>query len=179
MTLFLLLTWDWVRCIRRSCRTRQPACALHLPLLTTAALCSPQFLSCTKTTHLPYWIPLPLASFIGRPRHLLPSIFMPASHLSVICSSFAMCITTIKFAVPAWRLYYEYTRKPRPVPELKLRHSHECDTGMSAIFAILSWLLLAFSLTRLETGLQIVLSLAEGSMIVYQVGCLILLRNFC
>jgi hypothetical protein len=92
-----------------------------------------------------------------------------------------MCITTIKFAVPAWRLYYEYTRKPKtkPVPEFKLRYSHECDTGMSAIFAILSWLLLAFSLARLENGLQIVLSLAEGSTIVYQVGCLVLLRNFC
>jgi phosphatidylglycerophosphate synthase len=108
---------------------------------------------------------IPSASFIGRPRHSLPLIFMPASHLSVIYSSFAVCITTIKFAVPAWRLYYEYTRKPKtkPVPELKLR----LDVGMSAIFAILSCLLLAFSLTRLENGLQIVLSLAEGSTIVY------------
>jgi amino acid permease len=146
---------------------------LHLSLLTPAALCSPHFLSCTNTTHLPYWIPLPSASFIGRPRHSLPSISMPASHLSVICSSFAVCITTIKFAVLAWRLYHEYTRKPKPKLKIWL------DAGMSAIFAILSWLLLAFSLTRPEHGLQIVLSLAEGSTIVYQVGCLTLLRNFC
>lgn len=148
---------------------------LYLLLLTAATLCSPHFLLCTKTSHLPYQIQLPSASFISRPRHSLPSRFMPASYLSVICSSFAVCITTIKSAVPAQRLYYEYTRKPKPFPELKL----QLDAGMSAIFAILSWLLLAFSLTRLQNGLQIVLSSAEGLTIVYQVGCLILLRNFC
>jgi hypothetical protein len=48
---------------------------------------------------------------------------------------------------------------------------------MSAIFAILSWLLLVFSFVRLENGLQILLSLAGGSLIVYQVGCLILFRK--
>ena len=124
---------------------------LYLLLLTATALCSPHFLLCTKTTHLPYWILLPSASFIGRPYYSLPLIFMPASHLSIIYSLFAMCITIIKFVVPAWRLYYKYTRKPKtkPVPKLKLR----LDIGMSAIFAILSWLLLAFSLTRLENGL--------------------------
>jgi hypothetical protein len=48
---------------------------------------------------------------------------------------------------------------------------------MSAIFAILSWLLLVFSFVRLENGLQILLSMAGGSLIVYQVGCLILSRK--
>jgi hypothetical protein len=64
---------------------------LHLPLLTAAALYSPHFLLCTKTSHLPYWIQLSSASFIGRPRHSLPSRFMPALHLSIIYSSFAIC----------------------------------------------------------------------------------------
>jgi len=93
------------------------------------------------------------------------------AHLSVIFSSFAVCITTIKFVVPASRLYYEYVRDLESTPELKLW----LDTGMSAIFTILSWLLLAFSLSRLENGLQIILSLGEASLIVYQVGCHILL----
>ncbi|XMA20333.1 hypothetical protein WAI453_013124 [Rhynchosporium graminicola] len=43
---------------------------------------------------------------------------------------------------------------------------------MSAIFNILGWLLLAFSLSLFENGLQIILSLGEASMIVYQGGYL-------
>lgn len=47
---------------------------------------------------------------------------------------------------------------------------------MSVIFAILSQLLLVFSLIKLENSLEIVLLLAKSLMIIYQVGCLILLR---
>jgi len=96
------------------------------------------------------------------------SLIKIMAHLSVIFSSFAVCITTIKFVVPASRLYYEYVRDLESTPELKLW----LDTGMSAIFTILSWLLLAFSLSRLENGLQIILSLGEASLIVYQGGYL-------
>jgi hypothetical protein len=49
---------------------------------------------------------------------------------------------------------------------------------MSAIFVILSGLLLVFSFVGPEEkGLQILLSLAGGSLIIYQVGCLILYRK--
>lgn len=105
--------------------------------------------------------------------HLL-SRFMPASYLSIICSSFAVCITTIKFVIPTWRLYYECTRNPKPIRNFKLW----LDTGMSAIFVILSGLLMVFSFVGPEKkGLQVLLSLAGGSLIIYQVGCLILFRK--
>ena len=104
---------------------------------------------------------------------------MPAL-LSPICSSFAVCITAIKFVILAWRLYYECTRKPnpvgdpQPVRELKLW----LDAGMSAIFVILSGFLLVFSFVGPEeTGLQILLSLAGGSLIVYQVIRLSIFRK--
>ncbi|KAH6667743.1 hypothetical protein B0J14DRAFT_601330 [Halenospora varia] len=95
---------------------------------------------------------------------------MPASYLSPICSSIAVCITTIKFVVPAWRLYYECIRNPKPITgpksirELRLW----LDTGMSAIFLILSGLLLVFSFVGpKEKGVQILLLLAGFSLIVY------------
>jgi hypothetical protein len=58
---------------------------LHLPLLTAAALCSPHFLSCTKTSHLPYFLSDPAylqrpslaALVIHSPRDLcLPRIYL-------------------------------------------------------------------------------------------------------
>lgn len=102
---------------------------------------------------------------------------MSALYLSVICSSFAVCITTIKFVVPAWRLYYEWPRNRKPIGDPKSIREVKLwlDTGMSAIFTILSGLLLVFSFVGPEEkGLQILLSLAGGSLIVYQVSYLIL-----
>jgi hypothetical protein len=64
---------------------------LHLPLLTAAALCSPHFLSCTKTT--PALLdPATLSLLHWPPSSFTPLDIMPASHLSVICSSFAVRI---------------------------------------------------------------------------------------
>jgi hypothetical protein len=90
--------------------------------------------------------------------------------------------------VPALRLYHEYThnnhpnpfhlrnlwpgtRNNRPLP-VDVRRLWR-DTGMSAIFVILSGLLLGFSFVGPEeNGLQILLSLAGGLFIIYQVRCL-------
>jgi len=86
------------------------------------------------------------ASLVNRPCPS-PPLEIYACPVSITSSSFAMCITIIKFVVPAWRLYYECTHNPKPISdqmsirELKLW----LDTGMSAIFVILSGLLLVFS----------------------------------
>ncbi|KAH6670184.1 hypothetical protein B0J14DRAFT_598037 [Halenospora varia] len=98
---------------------------------------------------------------------------MPASYLSPICSSIAVCITTIKFVVPAWRLYYECIRNPKPItgPKSIREPGLWLDTGLSAIFLILSGLLLVFSFVGpKEKGVQILLLLAGFSLIVYHGG---------
>lgn len=47
---------------------------------------------------------------------------------------------------------------------------------MLAIFAIFSWLFLVFSFVKLKNSLQILLLLAGGLLIVYQVSCLVIYK---
>ena len=91
---------------------------------------------------------------------------MPSS--SVILSSCAVVFTAFKLIIPAYRLRFEYTRDPNSNLEPKLW----LDAGMSVIFFALSILLLRFSITGQENVVRILLLLAEGILIVYQVSCL-------
>ena len=165
---------------------------LHLPLLTAAALCSPHFtlslsgflsftndesakLICLTSSRIQH---TRISLLHSPPLSFTSSRFMPALYLSVICSSFAVCITTIKFIAPAWRLYHE-TRNPKIIGNSNSNDEYlRLDIGFSAVFVIFSLLLLVFSFVGPEEkGLQILLSFVGGSFLVYQVGCLIHFRK--
>jgi hypothetical protein len=155
-------------------------CMRPLPIsfLTTTALCLPHFILGRPLMHKGH-VQIHLPCYLSNPAflpHRPPSFFMPA-YLSPICSSFAIFIAVIKFAVPTLRLRHE-TRSPKLTGDPNSNNDNLwLDIGLSAVFVVFSVLLLVFSFVRPEEkGLQVILSLIEGSFIVYQVCCLVTLK---
>jgi len=80
---------------------------------------------------------------------------------SLVLSALALCGTTTKVYVLAYRSYQE-------------KKNELADTVMSWILWLLNVLLLVSSVIPIETVLDVLLLLANGALIIYHVSCLAL-----
>lgn len=80
---------------------------------------------------------------------------------SLVLSLLVVCVTATKIYVLTWRSCQRETNQ-------------RADVALSWLLFLLNLLLLVFSILGIEIALEVLLSLANGALILYQVSCLAL-----
>jgi hypothetical protein len=108
-----------------------------------------------------YWIILS-SSHLTSQSGSIPSLSFREMDILVLLLVLSICIiyiTGAKLYMLAWRRYYG-------------NYNIRVNFGLSYLLLVINILLLVFSIIRIEIALEVLLSLANRALILYQVSCL-------